>query len=197
MYKFTLILFVFLFSFMNIKAQNPLDGSGIAVKTNVLYDFLATVNIGAEFRVANRVTFDFPININAWPKSYNMKFKHILIQPEFRYWLKEEFDRHFFGAHVLYVNYDWADMKLPFEIYPQLKNQRFKGDGYGIGFSYGYHWFLTSALRLEWTVGLGYAYFKYDLYNCSSCKEIAGKDHSKHYFGPTKAGVSLIYMIGK
>ena len=200
MNKLTLFLFTFLLSLISVNAQNPnpLDKSGIAIKTNIIYDFLATVNVGAEFRIANKVTLDLPININAWEKSYNMKLKHFLIQPEFRYWLSEEFDRHFFGAHALYLNYDWANIKLPFEIYPELNdNRRRKGNGYGLGVSYGYHWFLTPQFRLEWSIGLGYAYMKYDTYACATCEEVETKDGGKHYFGPTKIGISFIYMLGK
>ena len=197
MNKSTLFLFALLFSFISVTAQNPLDKSGIAIKTNLVYDFLATVNVGAEFRIANRVTMDLPVSINAWEKSYNMKLKHFLVQPEFRYWLSEEFDKHFFGVHVLYANYDIADVKLPFEIYPSLESGRRKGNGFGMGVSYGYHWFLNPNFRVEWSLGLGYAYFKYDTYDCATCEEVRSKDIGKHYFGPTKLGISFIYMLGQ
>ena len=193
MNKLTLVILALVFSFMNVNAQNPLDGAGFALKTNVLYDFAATINLGAEFRVGDKMTVDVPININFWNKSYDMQLKHFMVQPEFRYWLKEEFDMHFFGAHLLYANYDIANISLPFDMYPGLKDNRFDGYGMGIGLSYGYHLYLTSAFRLEGTIGLGYIRTKHDRYDNG---EITGKDLNENYFGPTKLGISLVYMIG-
>ena len=193
MKKITLAIVAFVFSFMNVNAQNPLDGAGFAVKTNLLYDFMATINVGAEFRVGDKMTVDIPVNINFWDKSYDMQLKHFMVQPEFRYWLKEEFDMHFFGAHLVYANYDIANISLPFDMYPGLKNARFDGNAMGIGLSYGYHLYVTSAFRFEGTIGLGYIHTKYDRYDNS---RITDKNLKENYFGPTKLGISLVYMIG-
>jgi hypothetical protein len=47
---------------------------------------------------------------------------------------------------------------------------------------------------LEATVGVGYAYLDYDKYPCAKCGRKIGSA-SEHYFGPTKAGITLIFMI--
>lgn len=41
-------------------------------------------------------------------------FKTRLVQPEFRYWLCERFNGHFFGVHGLGGEYNIAKVKLPF-----------------------------------------------------------------------------------
>lgn len=64
----------------------------------------------------------------------------------------------------------------------------------GIGVSYGYHWVLTRRLSMEFTVGLGYTYFDYEKIRCTSCKQVIGEDET-HFFGPTRAGISLVYML--
>lgn len=48
--------------------------------------------------------------------------------------------------------------------------------------------------NLEATIGLGYIYTQYDKYECATCGKFKG-NKDKHYFGPTKAGISLIYII--
>ena len=48
--------------------------------------------------------------------------------------------------------------------------------------------------NLEATIGLGYIYTTYDKYECVTCGKFKGSN-DKHYFGPTKAGISLIYII--
>ena len=193
MNKLTLFILVLLFSFMNVNAQNPLDRSGWALKTNLLYDLTTTINVGFETRISDKMTIDVPVSINPWNKTYGMKLKHLMVQPEFRYWLNEEFDMHFFGAHVLYAKYNMADVKLPFNIYEGLKDNQYEGDAIGVGLSYGCHFYINQMLRLEGTIGFGYIHFKYDK-TCLNC-EHAPISSSKNYFGPTKAGVSLIYMI--
>jgi hypothetical protein len=64
----------------------------------------------------------------------------------------------------------------------------------GVGVSYGYHWILNSRVSMEFTVGLGYTYLKYEKLRCTTCKQALG-DENVHYFGPTRAGISLVYMI--
>ncbi len=41
-------------------------------------------------------------------------FKHWLVHPEFRYWLCERFNGHFFGVHLLGGEYNISKVKLPF-----------------------------------------------------------------------------------
>ena len=62
------------------------SGQNYGVKTNVLYDLTSTVNLGLEYRLADRWTFDISGNYNAWTLRENMKWKHWMVQPEFRFW---------------------------------------------------------------------------------------------------------------
>ncbi len=64
----------------------------------------------------------------------------------------------------------------------------------GAGVSYGYHWVLGRRFSMEFTLGLGYAYLDYDKNRCTDCKKKIGEE-STHYFGPTRAGISLVYML--
>lgn len=52
----------------------------------------------------------------------------------------------------------------------------------------------ASAGGLELTLGIGYAWLDYKEYYCTYCAELRGKKN-RHYLGPTRAGVSLIYFI--
>ncbi|MDR1380757.1 MAG: DUF3575 domain-containing protein [Tannerella sp.] len=70
----------------------------------------------------------------------------------------------------------------------------FEGWFAGAGVSYGYHWVLGRRLSLEFTLGVGYVYLQYDKSRCTDCKKKLGEE-SAHYFGPTRAGISLVYML--
>ena len=70
----------------------------------------------------------------------------------------------------------------------------FEGWVLGAGVSYGYHMILSPRFSMEFTVGVGYAYLKYDKNRCTDCTKKIGEGVS-HYFGPTRAGLSLVYML--
>ena len=170
-----------------------------AAKTNLLYDATTTFNLGVEFRLSRRLSLDLPVNYNPWTFSNNRKLKHILVQPELRYWIYEPFNGHFLGVHALWSLFNVGNLSLPSPVeemmgYGDLKNYRYEGNLYGVGVSYGYHWILSRRFSLEATLGLGYVYLDYDRFNCPKCGERI-ESETKHYFGPTKVGVSLIYMI--
>ena len=73
-----------------------------AIKTNALYWTTATFNAGVETRLSDKWTLDVSAGYNPFTFSDNKKLKHILIQPEVRYWLCSPFAGHFVGANVLY-----------------------------------------------------------------------------------------------
>ena len=70
----------------------------------------------------------------------------------------------------------------------------FQGWFIGGGVSYGYHWILAPRFSMEFTVGVGYAYLKYEKNRCTDCVKKLGEE-TAHYFGPTRAGLSLVYII--
>ena len=166
-----------------------------AVKTNLLYDATRTLNLGVEFGLARRWTLDVSGNYNPWTFSENRKMKHWLVQPEVRWWSCTRFSGHFMGLHALGGGYNWGGM-LPWGIRPGagLRGHRYQGWLVGAGVSYGYHWVLGNRWGLEATVGAGYAYLDYDKYPCAKCGRKIGRE-TQHYFGPTKAGITLIFMV--
>lgn len=171
------------------------------IKTNLLYDATTTMNLGVEFGLARKWTLDVSGNYNPWDFD-GRKMKHWLVQPGVRYWLCEKFNGHFFGLHTHGGQYNFGGM-LPWGFSDGkmfgIKNQniienRYQGWLVGAGISYGYQWILGNRWSLEATLGLGYAYLNYKQYPCGKCGKKIKDDH-KNYFGPTKIGISLIYII--
>ena len=82
-----------------VKAQD------IAVKTNLLYWSSTTPNLSLEFGLGKRTTLDLTGAYNPWTlnKDKNKKIKHWMVMPEFRYWLCERYNGHFFGLHSGYA----------------------------------------------------------------------------------------------
>lgn len=177
----------FLLLFIMVVASYASFGQKVGIKTNLLYDATATINLGVEFGLGERTTLDISGNYNGWMlnKKENTSYKHWLIQPEFRYWLCEKFSGHFFGVHAGYADYDWSNTVL--------SRPRYEGNVFGAGLSYGYQFYLGKRWNLETTLGLGYALRNYDRYNRTT--NVFEGSEKRGYWGPTKAGITLIYLI--
>lgn len=104
----------------------------VAVKTNVLYWATTTPNLGFEFGLGKKTSLEFFGGYNPWnlDKGENKKMKHYLIQPEFRYWLCERFQGHFFGLHAGFSEYNVSGVRLPLPQFPKrMKDHRYEGWG--------------------------------------------------------------------
>ncbi len=75
-----------------------------------------------------------------------------------------------------------------------LKDHILRGDLYGGGVTYGYHWALGERWGLEAMIGAGYAYMRYDKFRCADCGEREGS-YTRSYIGPTRLGFSIIYFL--
>ena len=167
---------------------------GLAIKSNLLYWATASPNLAVEFGIARKWTLNILAGLNPWDlNSDKGGIRHGLVQPEIRYWFCNRFERHFVGLHGLYGRYEIANIDLS-PIGNDLTGKRYKGWGAGGGISYGYHLPMGKRWGWEFTVGMGYLYLDYDKYSCDTCDKHLGTK-AKHYFGPTKVGVSLLYMI--
>lgn len=166
----------------------------LLVKSNLLYDMTTTFHLGLEIRLNNYLSLELPFNYNPWTFANNRKIKHLLIQPELRYWVYEPFNGHFLGLHLHYSVFNIGGFTIPLKQFPELKGYRYEGDIYGLGFSYGYHWILSPRWGLEATLGYGYSYIDFAMYRCEKCGDKT-MEGNKHYLGATKAGISIIYSI--
>lgn len=185
MNKIALALLICLCAGFGVRAQV------IAVKTNLLYDAITTPNLAVEVAFNKHFSIDVSGGYNPWTLSDNKSLKHWLVQPELRYWLHESFNGHFFGVHGLYTDYDIAGK----DILSVMKSD-YAYDGYacGGGLSYGYQLYLSPRWNIEFTAGVGYLYFKYDKLAYPKGDQ-GGALYRNSYFGPTKLGISVMYII--
>jgi len=160
------------------------------IKTNLVSDATTTPNLGIELKLGRKTTLDIPFQYNPWTFSENKKIEHMLVQPEFRRWFCEPFTGHFLGVHAHYGTYDVGGFG-PLRV---IEENRFEGWLAGAGISYGYSFVLGDRWSLEATIGAGYVYFESDRYE--KFKDGAFLKSTKlHYFGPTRLGLTLIFLI--
>jgi hypothetical protein len=187
---FMLLLFSFLQGQAQVQERGIINKTPVfAISSNLLYDATTSMNLGLEVKTGKQFTFKLPVTYNPWELKDNQKFKFILTQPELRWWLCDPFSGHYFGLHGHYAFYNVGAVGTD-----HMKKYRYEGDLYGAGISYGYQFYLAPRWSLEASIGAGYAHMTYDVYECETCGKFI-KNEEKNYFGPTQAGISLIYII--
>ena len=188
-------------------SMNSASAQKVGVKSNALYWAAATPNLGFEFAMGERWTFELEGGYNPWTLNAekNMKNKHWLVSPEFRYWFCNSFQGHFIGINGNYAQYNIGS--LPFAMppvffdisgeaagIPDLQNTRIEGWAVGAGLTYGYAFPIARRWNLELTAGFGWWYTEYGQFENRKCG-LFQQSVQKHALGLTALGVSFIYMI--
>ena len=102
-----------------------------------------------------------------------------------------KFNGHYFGVHGVYMDYDMSHVNF---MSVMKKDFAYDGNAYGGGISYGYQLYLSPHWNIEFSAGVGFLHFEYDKSAYPADKEPAYKYRS-NYVGPTKLGVSIVYII--
>lgn len=190
-YKFAKISFILLFAtglLFSAHAQKA------AIKTNIPYLITTTPNLGLEFAVGDKVSIELSGGVNPFEFGENKQLKHWVVWPELRYWTCETFNGHFFGLHGVGGQYSIGGVDIPVWKLDRLKDRRYKGNAFGVGVSYGYQWILSDHWGFEFTIGGGFARFDYEVYGLGDKGTKMG-ENKKNYFGPTKGGLSIVYVF--
>lgn len=170
----------------------------LGVKTNILYDATASINLGVEYTVAPRWSIDLSGDYNAWTFGHGKRWKHWFLQPEARYWLCDATVGHFVALHALGGKYNVGHIGAARDLlgynFSALKDHRYQGWMVGAGVAYGYSWMLNKHWNIEAELGIGWIHTKYDKFECKGCGRKVGKGH-KNFVSPTKAAVNLVYVF--
>ena len=185
---FILFLLLLLFRLADLHSQT------LAVKSDLLTGALSSPNLSVEDKLSDRFTLEAGFHYNPFPAGGDKRWKHWFVQPELRYWMCQPFGGHFFGAHLMYGVYNAGDMKLPLGLFKGVRSSRYEGDFLGLGVSYGYHFILSPRWSIETSLGVGFLHIGYERYRCLHCGEQTGGGY-KNFIAPTRAAVSLVYLI--
>lgn len=189
-FKNTLFIFIFCISLTGYSQAQKI----IAVKTNIPYWTTASPNLGVEVFIRHKITFELSGGFNPFEFKDNKQWKHWVVWPELRYWTTETFNGHSIGVHGVFAGFDVGALGLPVKRLSSLKNRRIEGNINGVGLSYGYAWIIGNNLLLELSAGAGYGRLNYDVFTKGN-DGYKINDGRKHYIGPTKGAISLVYIF--
>lgn len=111
---------------------------------------------------------------------------------EWRYWFGKAFSRealtgHHAGVFVGLFTYDFKLGRVGRQC-PDVAADW--------GVSYGYSFPVSSRLNLDFNIGVGFIHSHYKRYRYECGQHVCDGNRKLHYFGPVKAEVSLVWLLG-
>lgn len=169
--------------------KNPL----ISVKTNLMAYSTLIPNVGVEVRITPRWSFE----VTGMYSPYNLfvhdfKTRVLAMKPELRYWWGESLRKgHFIGIHMPIAGFN-------IQINKDFRYQDPNHALWGLGINYGYAMLVGKRQNwsLDFTIGFGYMDISYDKYEGVRNGKFV-ESVKKGYFGPTRVGINLSYIINK
>ena len=171
----------------------------IAVKNNLLYDALMLPNLAVEVYLGAQFSLAVNGNLSWWtfnePEQNKWFHRVQTVGAELRYWFDSPFPLHgqAIGLYGKTGNYD-------LRLFPKNENSNgwLSNNFWSTGLSYAYSVPISCYFNLEFGISVGYVSGKQYKYNYCMEDEwwAQRKEKNLHYFGPTQAGVSIVWLIG-
>ncbi len=174
----------------------------MAVKTNMLYDVLAVPNIGVEFYLDKNWSIAGNWMYGWWQKNSNHRYWRIYGGDiAIRKWFGKKTDeKPLTGHHVgLYgqaftYDFEWGGKGY---MGGEPGGSLWDKTNYAVGVEYGYSLPVASRLNIDFTLGVGYWGGKYYKYIPMDGHYVWQATKNRHWFGPTKAEISLVWLLGR
>ena len=172
------------------------------IRTNMLYDLAAVPNIGAEFYLGKNISILADWMYSWWDSNPRHRYWRIYGGDlGIRWWFGNKahtkpLTGHHLGIYggVLTFDFEWGGTGYMGGVPGGTLWDRCLINS---GIEYGYSLPIAPHLNIDFSLGLGYLggnYIKYFPFDNEYFRE---KEFRLNYFGPTKAEVSLIWLIGR
>lgn len=187
-------------------AEERLDSSKtrhtyIALKTNMLFDALLIPNIGIDVYVGKNFSVGLNWNYAWWNRRRNNWFWHIYGGDlNARWWFgskarQKPLSGHHVGLYAQAITYDVEFGRTGY-MGGEPGDNMFERVNYGVGVEYGFALPIHRRLNIDFTVGIGYFGGKYYEYKPLDGHYVWQATRVRRWFGPTKAEVSLVWLLG-
>lgn len=174
----------------------------MALKTNMLYDALAVPNLGVEFYLGRNWSVDADW-MYAWWKTDRRHWYwrtyggEIGIRKWFGKRAKEKpLQGHHLGLYGQLVTYD-LEMGGKGIMGGKPGGSLWDKANWGVGIEYGYSLPIAYRLNIDFTLGVGYLGGEYWEYKPEDDCYVWQSTKRRRWFGPTKAEVALVWLIGR
>lgn len=165
-----------------------------SVKSNLLYDAMLIPSIGAEIYLGRDWSVSAQWSYAWWSRNSRHRYwRYYGGDISLRRWLgrgarSKPLTGHHIGLYAQMLTYDFESGG---------KGQMGNKFNYGGGIEYGYSLPVGRRINFDFTIGLGYIGGKYYEYTPIDNHYVWQATRRRHWFGPTKAEVSLVWLIGR
>ncbi len=167
-------------------------GRKLYVKTNALGLGLAIANTAVEIDLCRHWSFNLPVYYSAWNyfKS-TVKFRTAMIQPEIRYWFRDDNDGWYAGGHIGIGHYNVATNGEY-----RTQDHEGKSPALGGGLAVGYRLPISGNKRwkMEFSIGAGAYKLHHDKFR-NYHNGLLVYTEKKTYVGIDQAAVSFSYTF--
>lgn len=174
-----------LFALIAIASMGLAKAQFYSVSANTLALMSGTIDTEASMTINRNWSLHADISLNPW-RLERFRIQHLMVRPQVRWWATESYRGFFLGAHTLFAGYHLG--------IPRYMSKKYKGVAWGAGLDIGYSWPIATQWNMEFQLGGGWVYADYDILECRNCGEIQDSE-SHHYFLPTKAALSFVYLF--
>lgn len=182
--------------------QNTQQPFYMSVQTNMLYDLLAVPNLAAEFYLGKNWSIAGHWMYAWWSNDSKHRYWRIYGGDiTLRRWFgsaarRKPLTGHHLGIYGQAVTYDF-EFGGKGQISGKPGATLWEKANYGGGIEYGYSLPIASRLNLDFSIGVGYMGGLYYEYTPIDGHYVWTATKRRNYFGPTKAEVSLVWLIGR
>lgn len=163
------------------------------VRTNVLYDALLFPTLGVEWRVNRDLSVKLDGSLSWWGGEHGKVQKMWMLSPEVRWYLLDA-RRFYVGVSGNYSEYNLYKYMLGGMV---SKDTGYQGSLWNAGAVVGYQLRLSRSFSVDFNLGLGYTRYEYDSFGViDGVRVYKERNKSKNFWGPTQAGISLVWTIG-
>lgn len=164
----------------------------MTIRTNMLYDAALTPTIGVDFHLGRNWTLGANWSYAWWHKD-SWSYYHRVYGGDVN--LRKYFGAsarrrplsgHHIGIYAQALTYDFEYGSTGF----------LSEFSYGGGLEYGYSLPVSRTLNIDFSIGCGYLGGEYKVYDPIDNHYVWRETRQRHWFGPTKAEISLVWNIG-
>lgn len=186
----------------NFQKESSSSTLHMSLSTNVLYDALLLPNIGLDIYIGR----NWSLNANWMYGWWDNNRRH-------RYWRayggdivarrwfgtlsqRKTLTGHHLGFYGQILTYDF-EFGGKGQIAGRPGGNLWQKPTLGVGVEYGFSLPVARRVNIDFTIGIGYLGGEYYEYKPQAGEYIWLATKRRHWFGPTKAQVSLVWLIGK
>lgn len=174
----------------------------MALKTNMLYDVLGVPNVGLEFYLGKNWSVGGNWMYGWWDKDSRHRYWRVYGGDiAVRKWFGKKADEkpltgHHVGVYGQLFTYDFERGGKGY-MGGEPGGTLWEKANYAAGLEYGYSLPVAPRLNIDFTMGIGYWGGKYYKYIPLDGHYVWQATKNRHWFGPTKAEISLVWLLGR